>query len=115
MENALDRVVIKRIMDRAVEIHKQCPDECRDFRIMVSPMREATLILRWLTIDISDLDRPTQCFHYECFNLDGSSQNCSVNYSSQEEANQFFFGLETIYSQNFASDHIEMNKNVPHR
>lgn len=106
METKLDAPVIKRIMDKALEIHRGCRDECRDFRIMTSPMREGTLILRWLEIDISDVERPRQCFRYECFNPDGSPQNCSVNYSNQEEANEFFFSLETLYKQNFASDHI---------
>jgi hypothetical protein len=105
MEKTLERKVIESIMDKALEIHRQCKDECRDFRIMTSPMRTGTLILRWTTIDIHDMDNPVQCYHYECFNPDGTSQNCSVNYKDQGEANEFFFSLETLYKQNFAIDH----------
>jgi len=93
------------MMDRAIEISRECGDQCRDFRVMVSPMRENTLILRWTTINIEDIDRPVQCYHYECFNPDGTSQNCGVNYDDQEQANDFFWSLETLYSQEFAVDH----------
>ena len=105
MLKELEHTVIKSIMDRAIEINAQCAEECRDFRIMVSPMREDTLILRWTTINIEDIDKPKQCYCYECFNLDGTSQNCSVNYSDQDEANEFFWSLETLHKQEYCIDH----------
>lgn len=92
-------------MDRAIEINKSCKEECRDFVIMTSGMRKDTLILRWTTIDLDDIERPIQCYHYECFSQDGSSQNCSVHYSNQDEANKFFWSLKRLYSQPFAIDH----------
>ena len=101
----VDKTVIAKIMNRAVQIHQGCKEECRDFRIMISPKRAGTLILRWTTIDMRNLDNPRQCYHYECFNADGTSQNCSINYSSQTEANEFFFSLTTLYKQKFANDH----------
>ena len=100
-----EKKIINTIMDRAIGINSQCGEQCRDFRIMASPMRKNTLILRWTNIDIEDLDRPKQCYRYECFNIDGSSQNCSVNYTNQKEANQFFFSLETLHQQDFCIDH----------
>lgn len=105
MQKQLEKSVIERIMDRAIEINRQCKEECRDFKIMVSPMRENTLILRWTTINIDNIDNPVQCFQYECFNVDGTSQNCSVNYENQEEANEFYWSLEMLYKQQFALDH----------
>ena len=105
MQKQLNKSVIEKIMDRAIKINRLCPEECRDFKIMVSPMRENTLILRWTTINIENIDKPVQCYGYECFHLDGTSQNCSVNYTSQEEANEFFWSLETLYKQEFAIDH----------
>jgi hypothetical protein len=104
-ESPLKGTTINRLMDRAIEINGSCPLHCRDFRIMVSPMREDALILRWTTIDLSDVERPLQCFHYECFNVDGTPQNCSVYYENQQEANAFFFSLKTLYRQDFANDH----------
>ena len=111
MKKQLEKQVIQRIMDRAIEHNKTCPLECRDFRIMISPKRENTLILRWTTINIDDMDRPEQCYQYECFNTDGSPQHCSVNYSDQQEANTFFFSLETLYRQDYAYDHIIKDNN----
>ena len=105
MQKQLDKSVIESIMGRAIEINRQCKEACRDFKIMVSPMRENTLILRWTTINIDNIDKPVQCYGYECFHLNGKSQNCSVNYDNQEEANEFFWSLETIYKQQFAIDH----------
>jgi hypothetical protein len=111
MENReLDKKVIEKIMDRAIEIHRQCPDECRDFRIMDSPMRKNTLILRWTTINIENIEKPKQCYHYECYHPDGTSQNCSINYDTAEEANEFFFSLRTLYKQEFAKDHRLKNQ-----
>ena len=97
-------------MDRAIEINRSCPEECRDFKIMISDMRKETLLLRWTTINIDDIDKPLQCYRYECFNLDGTSQNCSVNYSNQNEANKFFWSLKKLYTQQFASDHKQYTK-----
>lgn len=105
MKRKLNKKVTDSMMDRAIEINKNCPEQCCDFRIMTSPMRKKTLILRWTTINIEDIDRPVQCYFYECFNPDGSSQNCSVNYTDQQEANQFFESLTTHYKQTFAIDH----------
>lgn len=105
MKRKLSRKVTDGMMNRAIEINKGCPERCCDFRIMTSPMRKKTLILRWTSINIEDIDKPSQCYFYECFNLDGTSQNCSVNYTDQEEANQFFESLSTHYKQTFAIDH----------
>lgn len=101
----MDKKIIDRIMSRAIEISQACPDDCRDFRIMTSPMRKDVLLLRWTRINIDNIDRPVQCFHYECFEPDGSPQNCSVYYSNQEEANTFFASLTELYQQQFAIDH----------
>jgi hypothetical protein len=105
MKRKPEQTVIATMMDRALAIHRECKDECRDFRIMISPMRENTLILRWTTINLDDIEKPLQCYHYECFYPDGTPQNCSVNYANQEEANEFFWSLETLYKQDFACDH----------
>ena len=105
MKKKVSQTVINNMMDRAIEINKSCPEECRDFTIMSSPMRKRTLLLRWTTINIDNIESPIQCYRYECFNMDGSSQNCSVNYADQQEANAFFQGLKTLYQQQFASDH----------
>lgn len=99
------KTVIKTIMDKAIEINARCKEECRDFTIMVSPMRKNTLLLRWTTIDIEDIDRPKQCYRYECFHMDGSPQNCSVNYANQQEANDFFASLKKLHQQEFCIDH----------
>lgn len=105
MQKQPDKIVVERIMDRAVEIDRACGEQCRDFRVMVSPMRENTLILRWTNINIDNIDNPVQCYHYECFNVDGTSQHCGVNYSDRQQANEFFWSLETLYRQEFAIDH----------
>ena len=97
--------VITSIMNRAIHIDQACKAHCRDFRIMVSAAHPNTLILRWTTIDISDIDRPEQCYRYECFEMDGTPQHCSIHYSDQEEANAFFNGLKTLYLQECAMDH----------
>ncbi|WP_299243082.1 hypothetical protein [uncultured Aquimarina sp.] len=99
------REVIASIMDRAMLIDKDCKEYCRDFRIMVSETHPNTLILRWRTIDIEDIDRPIQCYRYECFEMDGTPQHCSIHYTDQEEANKFFSGLETLHLQECAIDH----------
>ena len=101
----LESGVIQKIMDRAIEINKASKVRCRDFQIMVSTMREDTLIMRWTTIDISNIDNPIQCFRYECFNMDGSSQRCSVHYANQEEANDFIWSLQPLHQQQDAIDH----------
>lgn len=101
----VSQFVINRIMDRAIEINKQSKKHCRDFEIMISSERKEVLILRWLTIDISNIDNPVQCYHYECFELDGSPQLCSVYYSNQAEANAFFWSLKPLYKQQYAIDH----------
>ena len=105
MKKELDKELIDKIMNRAIVLNRLCTEECRDFRIMVSPMRENTYLLRWTTIDVKNPDHPIQHYHYECFYPDGTSQNCSVNYDTQEEANEFFWSLETYYKQEYASDH----------
>ncbi len=110
MEKQLDKAVIARIMDRAIEINRGCGEECRDFQIMVSDMKENTLILRWIAIDIEDIDRPLQCYGYECFNLDGTSGHCGVNYSDRQEAADFFWSLESLYRQEYAIDHRLSNE-----
>ena len=98
--------VIQAIMNRAVVINRECKEHCRDFRIMESPMHKKTRILRWSTIDISNVDRPIQCYRYECFDMDGTPQRCSIHYADQEEANEFFMTLTTLYKQEYSIDHI---------
>ncbi len=105
MEKQLKKEVIDKIMDKAIEIGMECKELCRDFRIMESPERSKVLILRWTTIDMSNIDNPIQCYHYQCFELDGTPQNCSVYYSNQDEANEFFFTLKTLHKQLFSIDH----------
>ncbi len=105
MQKPINKEIVHRIMDRAVEINRLCPEECRDFEIMVSPMREGILVLRWTSINLENIDKPVQCYHYECFSPDGVSQHCSIHFSSQDEANDFFFSLESLYRQKFAHDH----------
>ncbi len=98
--------VIEKIMDRGMQIDKDCHEHCRDFKIMVASERHPDiLILRWTTIDIDDIDRPKQCYRYECFETDGTPQDCSIHYSDQNEANDFFSGLETLHTQQCAIDH----------
>ena len=97
--------IINAIMDRAIYINKECAEHCRDFRIMESSMHKDTRILRWTTIDISNVDRPVQCYRYECFDMDGTPLNCSIHYSDQQEANEFFMSLTTLYKQEFSIDH----------
>lgn len=101
----LEPQVVQRIMDRAIEINKGCAEKCRDFQVMLSQKRENTLILRWTTIDISDIERPVQCYRYECFEMDGTPHLCSIHYANQEEANDFFWSLEPLYQQEYAIDH----------
>ncbi|QKX04174.1 hypothetical protein HN014_04375 [Aquimarina sp. TRL1] len=102
---AIKQHIINEIMGRAIMINKQCKEHCRDFRIMVSGTQPDTLILRWIEIDISNVDRPLQCYRYQCFDMDGTPQNCSIHYSDQEEANEFFMSLTTLYKQEFSIDH----------
>ena len=104
-KNKLAPKVVHALMDRGMIISKNSKDHCRDFRIMESQMHKKILILRWTTIDISDADRPKQCYRYECFDMDGTPQNCSIHYSDQEEANIFFQGLKTLYKQDYSIDH----------
>ncbi len=101
----ISKKVIATIMDRAIAIQNDCREHCRDFKIMTSKEHNDTLILRWTTIDISDIDRPVQCYRYECFELNGTPQHCSIHYADQEQANAFFSGLATLYTQQFAIDH----------
>ena len=101
----ITKEVIEVIMDRAVIIDKESKEHCREFRIMVSGTHPNTLILRWTTIDISDVDRPIQCYRYECFEMDGTPQHCSIHYSDQKEANAFFSGLKSLHIQECAIDH----------
>ncbi|WP_407264902.1 hypothetical protein R5N98_12610 [Tenacibaculum maritimum] len=101
----LEPSVVQKIMDKAIDINKGCKERCRDFQIMVSRKRENNLILRWTTIDIFNIDNPVQCYRYECFELDGTSQNCSIHYANQEEANDFIWSLEPLYQQKYAIDH----------
>ena len=119
-KKTLKQSVIHKIMDRAIEINKACKERCTDFQIMLSRnrvheihdhreseavKRKNTLILRWTTIDISNEDNPVQCYRYECFKTDGTSQLCSIHYADQEEANDFIWSLEPLYHQQYAIDH----------
>jgi len=92
-------------MDVGAQRSAQCSDHCRDFQIMLSPDFPNTLILRWTTINIEEIDRPQQCYRYECFNTDGSPRNCSIHYSTPPAANHFYEHLELLYHQSFAIDH----------
>lgn len=105
----IDQQIIEKIMDKAIEIDKLSEKQCRDFRIMESDDRKEVLLLRWTTIDISNIDNPIQSYHYQCFELDGTPQHCSIYYSNQEEANSFFFSLRTLYQQLFSIDHKNLN------
>lgn len=104
-KQSLDTAVIQKIMDRAIAINKSSKECCRDFQIMLSSKHKHTLILRWTSIDISNIENPKQCFRYECFEKDGTPQLCSIYYTNQEEANAFFWSLEPLYKQQFAIDH----------
>jgi len=97
--------IIEALMGRAIEINADCPEQCRYFAIMTSSMRPDAWILRWLNINIDDLDNPIQTYHYECFHQDGSPQNCGVHYANPQEANAFFNSLIPHYSQEYAGDH----------
>lgn len=105
IKDTLKQSVINKIMDRAIDINRACKEQCRNFQIMLSRKRENTLILRWTTIDISNVDNPLQCYRYECFKTDGTPQLCSVHYADQEEANDFIWSLEPLYHQQYAIDH----------
>lgn len=108
MQIHMNPKIIEALMDRAIEINASCPEHCRYFAIMTSPMRPEAWILRWLNINIDDLDNPIQTYYYECFHLDGSPQNCRVHYANQQEANTFFNSLIAHYSQEFAADHKQL-------
>ncbi|WP_333968585.1 hypothetical protein, partial [Aquimarina algiphila] len=86
-------------------ISKASKEECRAFKIMTSPLHKNTLILRWLSLDITDPDRTIQCYRYRCYYPDGNPQNCSIHYSNQEEANHFFSGLKEWHHQHYCIDH----------
>mgnify|MGYP006981762142 FL=1 len=88
---------IEKLMSEATLIQKDYTESCFDFQIMTSRFHKNTLILRWIEVDISDVERPIQCYRYRCFNLDGTSQNCSIHYTNREEANAFFKSLEAHY------------------
>lgn len=101
----LTPAIKSRIMDRAMTLSKAHPGQCYDFRIMRSPLRKSTLLLRWTMINIDDPDRPVQEFRFECFHMDGTPRHCSVNYADLKQANAFFHSLETLHAQDFACDH----------
>lgn len=101
----LEKKVLDNIMNRAIEINAGCKEHCREFRIMKSKEHKKTLILRWLAIDVSDVQCLLQWYRYECFDMDGTPRYCSIHYSNQEEANEFFKGLEPLYAQEYAVDH----------
>ena len=85
-----------RITARAKAIIQYCGDTCADFQIMESPLHANTLILRWLSIDISDIDRPSQCYQYECFEPDGTPMHCSIFYDTPAEEEAFYLSLQFI-------------------
>ncbi|GEM_PF-1917988 len=102
MEN-LQKDSIKKIMDQAVLINQGCKESCFDFQIMTSNFHKETLILRWVEVDIRDVERPIQYYRYRCFNVDGSAQNCSIHYADQAEANAFFKSLRAYPTQEFTN------------
>ncbi len=93
---------IEKLWDQAVIIDKSCKESCFEFQIMTSKFHKDTLILRWIEVDISDVERPIQYYRYRCFNIDGSAQNCSIHYTNTQEANAFFKSLLPHYKQEFA-------------
>ncbi|UII32262.1 hypothetical protein LVD17_00225 [Fulvivirga ulvae] len=105
MAYSINSNIINRIMDHGRKLTKGCGTHCRDFRIMTSPMRKGTLVLRWTTINIDNPDRPVQCFRYACFDRRGKPLQCSVHYADNAEANEFFESLKTHYQQVFSNDH----------
>lgn len=105
MNEKITPTVINKIMDRALLINQETPEFCCDFEIMTSSIKKDVLILRFITVDISDIERPKQCYRYECFELDGTPQMCSIHYSNQKEANDFFWSLTSLYHQKYAIDH----------
>ena len=100
----LSKESIQKLMGYGITIQKNCKESCFEFQIMTSPLFKDTLILRWLEIDISDIERPIQCYRYRCFDLDGTSQNCSIPYTHAQEANAFFKSLEAHYKLDFATE-----------
>jgi hypothetical protein len=105
MRKKLNEFIVHRMMSRAAEISGSCGDACREFKIMVSEKRPDTLILQWTSINIDNLDAPMQSYHYECFDQAGHSQNCSVNYKDQADANDFFRSLKALHHQTYSTDH----------
>ena len=97
----ISKEITQKIWDQAITIDKSCMESCFEFQIMTSKFHKDTLILRWIEVDISDVERPIQCYRYRCFNIDGSSQNCSIHYADQAEANAFFKSLRAYPTQEF--------------
>jgi len=93
IKKAPSKIVIHKIMDRAIQINNGCTELCRNFKIMESLSHKDIFILRWTTIDITNIERPIQKYRYECFEKDGTAQLCSIYYSDQSEANAFFENL----------------------
>lgn len=100
-----NEIVIHNIMNRAIEINDSCSELCRNFKIMESPQHEGIYILRWTTIDITNIEQPIQKYRYECFEKDGTPQLCSIYYQDQAKANEFFENLIPLYTQQFAVNH----------
>ncbi len=98
--------VLEKLLHHGLTIARETQAYCRNFSILRSPLHKDTLILRWTTIDLEDVDRPLQCYQYHCFYPDGTSQGCSIHYDNQSQANAFFLGLELLYSQQCATDPI---------
>lgn len=103
--NKIEKRVIQRIMDEAIQLQKQSEDQCCEFTILTSHLHPQILILRWLSIDISNIDQPTQHYQYQCFYPDGSKHNCEIHYTNQEDTNAFFSSLQSHYQQPFARTH----------
>jgi len=103
MKKKLEPSVLEKIMVHARRIDASESLHCRQFQIMISPLRPDTLILRWLTIEISNPDNPIQRYNNLCFYADGLSQDCSINYADQQEANEFFASLECLHQQTFST------------
>ena len=85
-----------RIAERARQIIQHSAEECRDFSLHRSLLHPKTLILRWLSIDLYDIDHPHQCYLYECFDEQGSPLNCSIHYATITEAERFYNSLEDL-------------------
>ena len=86
-----------KIVNRAKEIVKSCPLQCREFAIKRSVFYPDRLFLQWTRIDTCNLDRITSHYEWECFTLSGERLDEQLTHASQELANEFFVSLEALH------------------